>query len=90
MHPSAEGVFTNDLTNVLENKVIGTQISVSTKSKTLFLCLENRDCGILFVLEALILTFWPAFTIADTFDLCSSVDAIRLFTTGFIRPSDRI
>jgi len=24
MHPSAEGVFANDLANVLENKVIGT------------------------------------------------------------------
>jgi len=90
MHSSTEGVFSNDFANVFENKVVGTQISIGAKAKTFFLCLKNRDCGILLVLKAFVLTFGPAFTIADAFNLCGSVDAIRFFTTGFIRLGDGI
>jgi len=90
MHPPVEGVFANNLTNVLENKVIGTQISVSTKTKALFLCQKDCDGGILLALKALVLTFGSAFAIADAFDLCGSVDAVRLFTASVIRPSGRV
>jgi len=90
VHPATEGVFANDFANIFENKVVGTQVSIGAKAKTLFLGKKYRDGGILLALKALILTFRPAFAVADTFNLGGSIDAVGFFTTGFIRPCDGV
>jgi hypothetical protein len=84
-HSVAEGGLVDDLAEVLEDEVIGLQVSICPQAESLLLGLDDRDVGVLLALEPLVLAALPAVAIAiDTLDFGRPVDAVRVFTAGVV------
>jgi hypothetical protein len=83
-HPPGKGILPNDLADVFEDEIIRSQISVCAEAVALLLCLKDRDRGILFVLEALVLAIGSALAVIDTFDLSCAINAVGVLTTSMV------
>ena len=75
-HTFPELYFVDDLANVLVNEVVRSQIPVRAQTVPFLVGLEDRDIGILFELEALILTCATASTVPNAFHFGRTVDAV--------------
>jgi hypothetical protein len=76
----------DNFADVLENKIIGVQVSVRPQTISFFLGFNDRNIGVLFALEALILTTFTtvAITISAAFHFRRTVDTVRIFPTRLI------
>lgn len=84
-HPAAKRRLVDDLANILKYEVIGLKLSVGPETKTFLVGFDDRDVGVLFSLEALVLAVVSAIAApVDALDFCRPVDAIRVFTTGMV------
>jgi hypothetical protein len=84
-HPAAKRRLVDDLTDVLEHKVVGLQVSICPQAVSLLFGLDDRDLGILLALEPLVLTAIAAVAVTvDAFDFGGAVDAVRVLTAGVV------
>lgn len=83
-HPPGKGILPNDLADVFEDEIIRSQISVCAEAVALLLGLKNRDRGVLFMLEALVLAIASALAVIDTLNLGCAINAVGVFTTSMV------
>ena len=84
-HAVAECRLVDDLADVFEDKVIGLEVGVGPQAEALLLRLDDRDIGVLFPLEALVLAVVAAIAVpADAFDFGCPVDAVGILSARVI------
>jgi len=83
-----EGWLVDDFANVLENEIIGVQVGICAQAVALPLCLDDRDIGVLFSLESLILTPDTTIAVAHTFHFSCTIDTIGIFSARMILAID--
>ena len=79
-HPTSKLGFRDNFTDVLENKLVRSQIGLGAKAITLLLRLNDGNISKLLSLEALVSTVGTAATVTHAFDLGSAVDAVRVLS----------
>ena len=80
-HAPSEVAFIDHLADVLENKLVRSQVGLGTETVPLLFGFDDGYIGVLFSLKSLILTFRATATVAHTLDLGRAVDTIRILTT---------
>jgi hypothetical protein len=87
LHAPPERILADDLTDVLENEVVGLKVSIRSQSIAFLFCFDDRDIGVLFPLKALVLASRAAPTIIATLHLGGTIDTVRIFAAGMVRSS---
>jgi hypothetical protein len=79
----------DNFANILENEVVSTQINIGSQSVALFLSFDYGYVGVLFALEALILTSPATRAISvDAFQFSRTINTIRIFSACLILAID--
>lgn len=89
-HASPKISFIDHLTDVLENKLVRSQVGLGTKAKPLLVGFDDGDISVLPSLKSLILAFGATAAIIYTFNLGRAIDTIRVFTTRMILANCRV
>jgi hypothetical protein len=72
----------NNFSDILKYEGPSVEVSISTKSVTFLLSLDNGHVRILLADEALVLTILPAVAVIGTFNTSSTIYTVRVFSTG--------
>ena len=84
VHAAPESRLGDDFANILEDEIIGFEVSVCAKSITFFVRFDDRDVAVLFLLKALVLAIGAAPAISGALHLGRTIDAVGVFTTGMV------
>jgi hypothetical protein len=89
-HASAEISFSDDFTNILENKVASPHVNICAQAKAFLVGLDDCDVGVLFSLEALVFARVAAAAVIQALHFRRTIDAVGIFTTSTIDHCDWI
>ena len=90
VHAPPESRLRDDFTNVFEDEIIRLEIIVSTQAEAFLVSLDDRDIGVDFSLEALVLAPISAAAIPGALHLGGPIDAVRVFTARMVGLGSRI
>lgn len=89
-HAPPEICLVDHLSDVLENKLVRSQVELSTETKPLLVGFDDGHIRVFPSLESLILAFGAAAAIIYTFNLGRAIDTIRVFTTCVVSANCRV
>lgn len=80
-HTSTKLWLVDDFTNILVDEITRTKISICSESITFLFGFDNRDVGVLSLLETLVLTAGAAPAIPGTLHFRGPIDTVGIFAT---------
>lgn len=83
-HAASKLWLVDDFTNILPNETAGSNVSICSETITFLFGFDYRDCGVLLLLETLVLAAGAAPAISDTLHFCSPIDTVGIFSTGIV------